>query len=301
MAEHSASIIVKAPLHQVYALFTHFNDFPKFMSFVKEVTYYDDRRSHWVVKAFNEYEWDAVNENWKPDEQIGWRSTRGLNNSGVVKFHALGPERTSVNVYIRYSVPSGSLGSVGERLGINAYFDAILQKDLMHFARMVEEAPPGALDPMSSHYLFHDTSAISKGEITQRQKAAMERDPMMSPHALAERQAQIRREEEQYRQRTSEQAAALRSKKEREAQLRQEQQANVLRDAEVMRRERSMRAEAQRRADSIPLDPRLSYAAKAHGLGDKDGKRSRYPNFTQDPMTSRKIVRTETAPPPART
>ena len=91
------------------------------------------------------------------------------------------------------------------------------------------------------------------------------------------------------------------SKKEREAQLRQEQQASVLHGAEVMRREQSIRAEAQRKADSIPLDPRLSYAAKAHGLGDKDGKRSRYPNFTQDPMTSRKIVRTETAPPPART
>lgn len=301
MVEHSASIMVKAPLHQVYALFTHFNDFPKFMSFVKEVTYYDNQRSHWVVKAFNEYEWDAVNENWKLDEQIGWRSTRGLNNSGVVKFHALGPERTSVNVYIRYSMPSGSLGPVSERLGINAYFDSILQKDLKNFARMVEEAPPGALDPMSSHYLFHDECAVSKGEITQRQKAAMEHDPMMSPQALAERQARISLEEEQRRQLTDEQAAALRRKKEREAQIRQEQQAKVLHDAEVMRREQSIREEAQRRADSIPLDPRLSYAAKAHGLGDKDGKRSRYPDLAPDPMTSRKIVRTESAPPPAHT
>src|SRR6476660_4305224 len=111
MVEHSASIIVKAPVHQVYELFTHFNDFPKFMSFVKEVTYYDSQRSHWVIKALSDYEWDAVNEDWIPDQQIGWRSTRGLKNSGKVKFFALGPERTSVNVYIQYSPPSGPLGA----------------------------------------------------------------------------------------------------------------------------------------------------------------------------------------------
>ena len=34
MAEHHASVTVGAPVQQVYGLFTHFNDFPKFMSFV---------------------------------------------------------------------------------------------------------------------------------------------------------------------------------------------------------------------------------------------------------------------------
>ncbi len=28
-AEHHASVIVNAPAQQVYAMFTHFNDFPK--------------------------------------------------------------------------------------------------------------------------------------------------------------------------------------------------------------------------------------------------------------------------------
>ena len=50
MAEHHASVAVNAPVQQVYTLFTHFNDFPKFMSFVREVTYYDDQRSHWVAQ-----------------------------------------------------------------------------------------------------------------------------------------------------------------------------------------------------------------------------------------------------------
>ncbi len=73
MVEQSASVTVKAPVQQVYALFTHFNDFPKFMRFVKEVTYYDEQRTHWVVHVLGDYEWDAVNEDWIPDQQIGWR------------------------------------------------------------------------------------------------------------------------------------------------------------------------------------------------------------------------------------
>src|SRR5690348_11045127 len=37
MADHRATVVVNAPIDQVYPMFTHFNDFPKFMSFVKEV------------------------------------------------------------------------------------------------------------------------------------------------------------------------------------------------------------------------------------------------------------------------
>jgi uncharacterized membrane protein len=37
VAAHQASVVVSAPVEQVFALFTHFTDFPKFMRFVKEV------------------------------------------------------------------------------------------------------------------------------------------------------------------------------------------------------------------------------------------------------------------------
>jgi hypothetical protein len=296
MVEHSASVIVKAPVHQVYELFTHFNDFPKFMSFVKEVTYYDAQRSHWVIKALGEYEWDAVNEDWIPDQQIGWRSTRGLRNSGKVKFFALGPERTSVNVYIQYSPPSGPLGSVGERLGVNAYFDAILQKDLNHFARMVEEAPRGALDPMSSHYLFHEESAAKRGEITQRQREAMQRDPMMSEQALAEREERIAREIEQRQQQEALQAQERQHKHQEEERIRQEHEEIHRRVAEIMHREQIDREEAIRRAESIPLDPRIAYAVRAHGLGDRDGV-PRDPDYAKDPMTARRPLKMPPVPP----
>src|SRR5438270_1004901 len=173
MAEHHASVTVNAPVHQVYGLFTHFNDFPKFMSFVKEVTYYDEQRSHWVAEVVGRHEWDAVNEGWVEDQQIGWHSTSGLENNGRVVFQPVGSNQTLVDVFINYNPPAGALGDVGENLGVGSRFDSTLQHDLENFARMVQQAPQGALDPASSNYLFHEGSAAAKGTTTQRQDATM--------------------------------------------------------------------------------------------------------------------------------
>jgi uncharacterized membrane protein len=173
MSEHHAAVTVNAPVHQVYGLFTHFNDFPKFMSFVKEVTYYDNQNSHWVADVVGRHEWDAVNENWIEDRQIGWHSTNGLENEGRVTFQPVGANQTLVDVYINYNPPASVLGDVGDTLGGGQRFDSALQNDLNNFARMVDQAPPGALDPESSNYLFHGGSAAATGTTTSRQNATM--------------------------------------------------------------------------------------------------------------------------------
>lgn len=173
MVEHHAAVTVDAPVHQVYSLFTHFNDFPKFMSFVKEVTYRDAQHSHWVADVAGRHEWDAVNEDWIPDRQIAWRSSEGLKNSGRVLFQPTSTQQTHVDVYIDYDPPAGVLGNIGERLGVGKHFEDALQKDLNHFAEMVHQAPVGALDPTSSNYLFHPKSAAARGTTTERQDATM--------------------------------------------------------------------------------------------------------------------------------
>lgn len=170
---HEASVVVAAPVHQVYAMFTHFNDFPKFMSFVKEVTYHDDQSSHWVAEIVGRHEWDAVNEGWIEDRQIGWRSTKGLENFGKVTFAPTGNNQTQVNVSLSYDPPAGVLGDLGEKAGVGSRFQTALEHDLTHFANLVEQAPAGALDPNSSNYIFHADSAASKGQTTSRQDQTM--------------------------------------------------------------------------------------------------------------------------------
>ncbi|HLX57617.1 MAG TPA: SRPBCC family protein [Ktedonobacteraceae bacterium] len=176
LVEHHASVTVNAPVQQAYSLFTHFNDFPKFMSFVKEVTYYDDQHSHWVADVVGRHEWDAINENWNENSQIGWRSYNGLENTGRVTFQMRGPRQTQIDVFVAYNPPVGVLGDVGEKLGAGSRFENVLQHDLENFARMVDEAPPGALDPTSSDYLFHSGSAAAKGTTTEQQNATMRDD-----------------------------------------------------------------------------------------------------------------------------
>ena len=172
-AEHHASVMINAPIHQVYRLFSHFNAFPKFMSFVKEVTYYDDQRSHWVAEVVGRHEWDAANKDWIENRQIGWSSYNGFENAGRVTFQTVGPMQTLVDVFIGYNPPAGVLGDVGEKLGAGSRFENALQHDLDNFARMVDQAPTGALDPHSSNYLFHGGSAAAKGTTSRRQDATM--------------------------------------------------------------------------------------------------------------------------------
>lgn len=170
---HQASVVIDAPVHQVYTLFTHFNDFPKFMSFVKEVTYHDDQTSHWVAEVVGRHEWDAANEGWVEDRQVGWRSTSGLENFGKVTFQSVGNNQTNVVVDINYNPPAGVLGDLGEKAGAGNRFQQALQDDLNKFARLVEQSPVGALDPNSSSYIFNSDSAAAKGQTTESQNRSM--------------------------------------------------------------------------------------------------------------------------------
>jgi uncharacterized membrane protein len=173
MAEHRAIVTVNASVHHVYELFSHFNDYPKFMTYVKEVTYIDQERSHWVVDIVGTHAWDAVNVDWVADARIGWRSTDGLENRGLVTFDPLGPESTLLSATIHYEPPAGVLGQLAEILGAGGLFERRLQSDLDHFAQMVEHAPTGALDPASSAFLFHGASAAAAGRTTRAQDRTM--------------------------------------------------------------------------------------------------------------------------------
>jgi hypothetical protein len=294
MAERFATITVKAPVHQVYTLFTHFNDFPKFMRFVKEVTYYDDLRSHWVVQIAGRHEWDAVNEDCIEDRQVGWRSISGLENNGRITFLQTGPDLTEVNVFLHFNPPGGVAGKLGEFLAGDR-FDHALQEDLQHFARMVEQAPPGALDPMSSHYLFHSGSAVATGTATASQNLSMADDPMMSPQALEERKARVEQEEVASEQARRESEAAIQREIDSLEQARRERETALGRQAELDReaaqqRQAELEREAREKGEiAEQQDPILgtlggrSAATPATPFGDRDARRERFPGYQSGP------------------
>lgn len=296
MVESHATVTVKATVQKVYDFFTHFNDFPKFMHFVKEVTYYDEQRSHWVVQITGTHEWDAVNEHWIPNRQIGWRSVNGLQNRGRVKFTPHRDQQTTIDVYLSYEPPAGVIGKAVNQLGLTSV-DESLQQDLDHFAQMIEQAPAGALDPMQSHYLFHEESAIARQQTTERQNAAMANDPMMSRSALQQRSLDI--DLENALQREIQQQAAEEQQRAIEEQQAAIQQNEQLRKQAALDRQAAEQSQ-QQAADTTntettphPVHDTIggrNASISNTAFGDLDGRIQRFPDYQKDPMTARRPI-----------
>jgi catechol 2,3-dioxygenase-like lactoylglutathione lyase family enzyme len=82
------SIEIDAPLRTTYNQWTQFEEFPKFMEGVEEVTQLDDTHLRWVAEFGGErHDWTAEITEQKPDERVAWRNTDGKDNAGVVTFH----------------------------------------------------------------------------------------------------------------------------------------------------------------------------------------------------------------------
>jgi uncharacterized membrane protein len=112
------NIEVDAPLNKVYNQWTQFEDFPKFMEGVEQVTQLDNTRLHWVAQvAGKRKEWDAEIFEQVPDQRIAWRSTTGARNSGIVTFKPISANRTEVSLKLNYD-PEGVMENVGDMLGV---------------------------------------------------------------------------------------------------------------------------------------------------------------------------------------
>ncbi|MHB0999504.1 MAG: SRPBCC family protein [Armatimonadota bacterium] len=138
MAVHEKSVIVNAPVHNVFMMWRNWEDFPRFMSHVKEVKKLGGGKSHWKASiAGVEEEWDAETTGMQDDRLIGWKSINGLQNSGEVRFDDMGGS-TKITVHIEYDPPAGPFGEAAEVVYVGREFDRDLEKDLQKFKSKVE-------------------------------------------------------------------------------------------------------------------------------------------------------------------
>ncbi|MEO7454616.1 MAG: SRPBCC family protein [Gemmatimonadaceae bacterium] len=105
------SFVVEQPVEQVFAFCADFENFPRFMSSLREVRDSGDGRSHWCAStpAGRTVEWDAVTTKFVTNSVIGWRSDARspVKMTGLLRFH---PEEgaTCVKVQIDYGVAGGN-------------------------------------------------------------------------------------------------------------------------------------------------------------------------------------------------
>jgi uncharacterized membrane protein len=101
-------IDIGVSLETVYNQWTQFEEWPKFMHRLEQVSQEDESHVSFKTKIWGfsrEFKAEIVEQ--RPDERIKWKVTEGPTHTGVVTFHELGPRLTRVEVNI--DVQPGSL------------------------------------------------------------------------------------------------------------------------------------------------------------------------------------------------
>jgi uncharacterized membrane protein len=110
------SVRLEKPLDEVYRFWRRFENLPRFMSHLANVTDLGNGRSHWVARgpANIKVEWDAEIINEVDNKVIAWRSLPGSDvvTAGSVTFSSARAGRsTQLTVNLQYEPPAGRAGA----------------------------------------------------------------------------------------------------------------------------------------------------------------------------------------------
>ena len=139
MSTASHSIEVNAPIERAYAVWRDFENWPKFMPYLKSVLDTGDRTALCKVATpigTRECHTRIINEH--PGQGFEWTTSDGdVDFRGKATFDELAPNRTRVNVAMEYHAP---LGRIGEALAAWLHEDpcAELPSELERFKALVE-------------------------------------------------------------------------------------------------------------------------------------------------------------------
>jgi uncharacterized membrane protein len=136
------TIVINAPVGEVYAFWSSYENFPRFLSRVREVRESGrvPRQSHWTVAgpAGTRVDFDAELTKVVPNKLIAWRTLPGspVAHAGVVRFD---PEADGTRVHIRmsYNPPAGWLGhGVASTFGVDPKHS--MDADLVRVKTLIE-------------------------------------------------------------------------------------------------------------------------------------------------------------------
>ena len=145
------TISVNAPVDKVFAFWSDFQNFPRFMRNVREVHVHGER-SEWVVNgpAGVPVQWTSEIVSMEPNSHLEWRSTPGspVKQEGCVRFEPAGEAATRVTVQLCYVPPAGALGhAVAAIFGADPKSE--MDADLMRMKSTIEtgRVPHDAAQP----------------------------------------------------------------------------------------------------------------------------------------------------------
>ncbi|HEV2123977.1 MAG TPA: SRPBCC family protein [Chloroflexota bacterium] len=136
------TITINAPVDEVFEFWSHFENFPKFMSHVLAVRDLGAGRSHWTVvgPAGTEVHWQAVITEVVPNETLAWKSVAQptVQHAGIIQFRENADRTTQVDIRLSYNPPAGALGhAVASFFGSDP--NSAMDDDLVRLKSLLEE------------------------------------------------------------------------------------------------------------------------------------------------------------------
>ena len=135
------TINISAPVERVYEFWSNYENFPRFMSHLREVRETAPGRSHWIAKGPGgaTVEWDADITQVIPKQLLAWKSLPGsvVENTGSVRFDQNGNGGTRLTIQLSYQPPAGAMGHALAKL-FGADPKQAMDEDLIRLKSLLE-------------------------------------------------------------------------------------------------------------------------------------------------------------------
>jgi len=140
---------VAVPVDRAYEAWTQWEEWPNFMHRVLEAEPNEDEDNQIHVREkiwFWTREWDGEITDQTKNQRIAWKTTKGMQHSGVVSFHKLDDNLTRVMVDMDF-VPQGVVEKMASGM---RFVKRAVQADLARFKAYVEFAEIDGIEYKSS-------------------------------------------------------------------------------------------------------------------------------------------------------
>lgn len=136
------NIIIDAPVEEVFAFWSHYENLPLFLSHLKEVRETGPGRSRWTAHGPGgvPVSWDSEVTSFQENRVIGWKSVGSapVPNAGIVQFQPEPEGGTRIDIRLSYNPPAGVLGHFfGKLMGVDP--KRALDEDMVRLKSLLEQ------------------------------------------------------------------------------------------------------------------------------------------------------------------
>ncbi|MGK5083208.1 SRPBCC family protein [Bdellovibrionota bacterium FG-1] len=144
------TLSVSTNVEEAYSFWSQFKNYPRFMSFIRDVQINDSGVLRWAAKAPGgaQVHWETSVFDLIPNQRIAWKSIPGslIATEGSVQFESIETGGTRLHIELSYAPPAGALGYLVARL---LGFDPRdrIDQDLEVMKLLLQHGQPSARSP----------------------------------------------------------------------------------------------------------------------------------------------------------